>query len=143
MAEPNEAWTSIVLAEAAVAYAYAVAGPRLPDDEQGSAKTLYDSHEQARDEALIALTAGGGPVPIIPTFFELPDPVATPPQARALLALVESRLATSYADLLAALPIAERPDGLDHLLLATDRALQWGALPGAWGATVPQPDQGS
>lgn len=143
MADKTEAWASIVLAEASVAYAYAVAGPRLPDAEQGAAKTLYDSHEQARDQALLALIAAGGAAPDIATFFDLPDAVTTPEQARAVLALVESRLATSYADLIGALQAPDRQYGLDQVLLATNRSLQWGAVPGPWGATVPAAAQGS
>lgn len=142
MADVNEAWASIVQDESAVAYAYAVAGPQLPDAERDTAKTLYDSHEQARDEALLALTAAGGAPVDIPTFFRLPNAVSTPEQARAMLSQVESRLATAYADLVAALPAPSRGVALEQVLLATDRAMRWGARPGTWGAAAAG-DQGN
>lgn len=134
------AWNAVVQAEAAVVYAYAVAGPQLPDAERSVARTLYDSHEQARDDALLAATAAGGTAVDIPTFFALPNEVDTPELARGLLATVESRLVGAYADLVAALPPQERQIGLDQILLTTARAMQWGAQSGAWGA---QADQGS
>lgn len=132
-----QAWERVVLAEAAVSYAYAVAGPRLADTEHDDAAVLYDEHERARDDALLALTAaGGGPVSL-PTFYQLPDDVTAPEQARALLATVESRLATAYADLVAALPVESRQVGLDGTLEATHNALRWGAPAGPWGAAEP------
>jgi len=120
-------------------YAYAIAGPRLAEAERSEAAAAYDDHERARDAALLALTALGGAEPAIPTFFELPNEVGTPAQARQLLATVESRLAVVYADLIAALPLAERQTGLDGVLTATERAVAWGAPPGPWGAMEPTP----
>ena len=131
------AWEAVILAEAAVSYAYAVAGPRLDPAGRTLAAQGYDDHERARDTALLALTATGAPAVGVPSFFELPDQVATPEQARALLATVESRLAVSYADLVAALPMDQRQRGIDAMLQATAQALAWGAAPGAWGAAEP------
>ncbi len=130
-------WAAIVLAEAAVSYAHAVAGPRLSEEQRQVAAQRYDEHDRARDDALLALTATGAEPVAIPTFFELPNEVATPEQARALLATVESRLALSYADLTAALPLTERQIGLDRVLQATIRAQEWGAAEGPWGAVEP------
>jgi hypothetical protein len=127
-------WQQIVGAEAAVAYAYGVAGAQLPQPEQDRAADLYARHDQARDDALLALTAAGGEPVAIPSFFQLPGPVDTPVQARALLALVESRLSVNYADLAAALPAADRQRALDGVLQATDRSLSWGGVAGPWGA---------
>lgn len=135
-----EAWTAIVLAEAAVSYAYASAGPLLEPPQRGTAAQWYDEHERARDDALLALTGTGAPPIAIPSFFALPGQLDGPPTARALLATVESRLALSYADLVAALPLQERQRGIDGLLLANRRALSWGATAGAWGARTPETD---
>lgn len=142
MAEPAETWTRIVLAEAAVSYAYAVAGPRLPDAERDLAALRYDQHKQARDEAMSALLAAGGEVPTLPTFFELPSPVATDSQARALLASVEARLATNYADLIAVVARADREPPLRAMQDATTRAAEWGAVAGPWGAVAADPSEG-
>jgi hypothetical protein len=139
MPEPlNEAWAAIVLAEAAVSYAYASAGPLLEPPQRATAAQWYDEHERARDDALLALTDTGAAPIAIPSFFALPTQLDGPPTARALLATVESRLALSYADLIAALPLEERQRGIDGLLLASRRALAWGATTGAWGAQAPQ-----
>jgi hypothetical protein len=131
------ATADVVLAEAAVAYAYSVAGPRLAPPEQGEARSLYSAHEQARDDALVSLTDAGEPPIEIPTFFALPGPVTTTAQASELLATVESRLATTYADLIAVTSPQQRQPVLDQVLLATTRSLRWGASPGAWGAAEP------
>ncbi len=129
-----EAWAAIVLAEAAVSYAYARAGALLDTEPRAIAAQWYDEHERARDDALLALTATGAqPVPL-PSFFEIPGPLETPEQAAALLATVESRLAVSYADLTGVLPLAERQTGIDGVLLANERARRWGAANGPWGA---------
>ncbi len=134
MSDLTDAWEAAVQAETAVAYAYAVAGPRVDPAQRSTAAALYDAHEAARDSALLALVAAGGEPGAIPTFFELPGPVAQPAEATALLALVESRLLVVYADLVRALPLEQRQVGLDGVLAASQRALQWGAAPGAWGA---------
>lgn len=131
------ALADVLLAEAAVAYAYSVAGPRLPPPEQGEARSLYSAHEQARDDALLALTDAGEPPIAIPTFFALPGPLTAAAQAAELLATVESRLATTYADLIAVTGPEQRQPVLDQVLLATARSLRWGASPGPWGAAEP------
>jgi hypothetical protein len=136
--EISDAWAAIVLAEAATSYAYASVGPLLEPDQRTTAAQWYDEHERARDDALLALTGAGAPPIAIPPFFALPEPLDGPGNAAALLATVESRLALSYADLVAALPLADRQRGIDGVLLANERALTWGATNGAWGAQTPE-----
>jgi hypothetical protein len=133
----SEAWAAIVLAEAAVSYAYARAGALLAPEPREQAAQWYDEHERARDEALLALTADGSPPVPLPSFFEIPGPLQTPAQAAGLLATVEARLALSYADLVAVLPPADRQTGIDGVLLANERARRWGAKNGPWGASTP------
>ncbi len=135
--ELAEAWRAVILAEAAVSYAYGAAGPLLGDGERQLAAQAYDAHEQSRDAALLALTSSGAPPIGIPAFFSLPADLDGPTAARSLLATVESRLSLTYADLVAVLPMSERQLGIDGLLAATARALDWGAQPGPWGAAVP------
>ncbi len=132
-----EAWTAVIVGEAAAVYAYAVAGPRLEPAGTSVAAGQYDGHEAARDLALLELTALGADRVALPTFFELPDEVATAAQAAALLATVEARLAVVYADLIEALPLEGRQLGLDGVLTATSQALAWGGTAGAWGADEP------
>jgi Domain of unknown function (DUF4439) len=135
--ELTKAWTAVITGEAAAVYAYSIAGPRVAAARSAAAQAGYDSHETARDQALLELVAAGAdPVPL-PAFFELPDQVATPAQAAALLAGVESRLAVVYADLVEVLPLDRRQEGLDGALAATSQALGWGAPAGAWGAGEP------
>lgn len=126
----------MVLAEAAVVYAYGVAGAQLSQPERGVALAGLAAHKQARDDALSALAAAGGQAPELPTLYALPGPVNNTAQARSLLALVEGRLAVTYADLIAALPAAERPPILAAVLTANERALNWGALAGPWGTEI-------
>jgi hypothetical protein len=132
-----EAWEAIVLAEAAVSYAYARAGALLAPEPRAQAAQWYDEHERARDDALLALTATGAPPVPLPSFFEIPGPLQTPAQAAGLLATVESRLALAYADLIALLPLEQRQTGIDAVLLANERGRRWGAVNGPWGASTP------
>lgn len=133
MADVATAWTQIVLAEAAVGYAYGIAAAQLDPPQRGTAVAILAAHKQARDDALSALVAAGGDAPELPTLYALPTAIGNSEQAQQLLALVEGRLAANYADLMAALPITDRPPILESVLTANDRALLWGAAAGPWG----------
>lgn len=133
----SQAWANIVLAEAAVSYAYSRAGVALAPAAREQAVQWYDEHGRARDQALLTLAEAGADPVALPAFFDLPGPVENQAQARALLALVEARLALSYAELVAVLPLADRQIGIDAALLANERARHWGAENGPWGATTP------
>ena len=108
-------------------------GPLLGDDVLDVAVQQMLDHERARDEALSRVIEAGGEPPTLPSAYVLPD-VAGAGRARAVVAGVEARLAAVYADVVPLLPAGERGPLLERLTEVTDRAMQWGAVAGVWGA---------
>ena len=114
-------------AEHAASYGYGVVGGRLP---QGSAAQLaagndWVTHLRARDRLANLIRARGAtPIPAAVSY-ELPFPVASPAQARALAARLEDGVAAAYLGLVA-LPEPElRSLGAEEVRAAALRAETW------------------
>ncbi|WP_053650714.1 ferritin-like domain-containing protein, partial [Streptomyces sp. XY431] len=120
-------------AEHAAVYGYGVVGARLSDDGQRTAARTALAAHQARRDAWQRLLAGGGATPDpAAAGYRLPFPVTDAASAGRLAAHLETRLATVYADLVAAVPTPQRPLAADALRESALRAHQWGAAPTAF-----------
>jgi Domain of unknown function (DUF4439) len=88
--------------EHACVYAYGLAGGLVAAGAKANMATGYQAHRRARDEiADLIRLRGAEPVAAQPAY-ATPFPVHDEASARALLAVVESRLAAVYGDVVAA-----------------------------------------
>jgi Domain of unknown function (DUF4439) len=118
-------------AEQAASYGYGVVGANLPQGsaEQGQATTDWVAHMRARDELAAMITAQGGqPVPA-PVAYQLPAPVHSAAQARALAVTLEDRVAQAYLAVVALTDTALRVFGADQVTAAALRAESWRGAP--------------
>ena len=91
----------VLAAEHAAIYAYGVAGAFLPGEAQREARSAHAGHHARRDR-LAARIADSGEIPAAPApIYDLPAPVTDPATARALVTMVEERLAAVWADAVA------------------------------------------
>lgn len=126
------ALTACIAAEDAAIYAYGYLGPRLDESDRAAARTAIAAHQQrgyALRERLLALD---GSVPDAPVAYDIPMTVDDAQSARALAALVESRLAAAYADLAAASEGTRRADAVLAAREAAVRSVGWGSAPQAF-----------
>jgi hypothetical protein len=114
-------------AEHAASYGYGVVGAHLP---QGSAAQIaagndWVTHLRARDRLIQLIRARGAtPIPAA-VAYELPFPVDSPAQARALAATLEDGVTAAYLALVA-LPEPElRSFGAEDVRAAALRAEAW------------------
>jgi hypothetical protein len=129
-------------AEQAASYGYGVAGARLPQGsaEQGTATADWVAHVRATDELTAMISARGGKPAPAAVAYQLPEPVQTATEARALAALLEDRVAQAYLGIVA-LPESElRNFGALQVRAAALRAAAWRgstqAFPGLPMATL-------
>ncbi|MFD4661326.1 ferritin-like domain-containing protein [Kitasatospora sp. NPDC058444] len=115
-------------AEHAAVYGYGVVGAHLPDDPQRTdARTTHAAHQARRDtwqRLLTTLTAAPTPAA---GGYQLPFPVTSPTDATKLAVHLETRLTTTYADLIATIPAPYRLLTATALRESTLRAHRWGA----------------
>jgi hypothetical protein len=112
-------------AEHAAAYAYGVAGALLPGDAQREARAAHAAHLARRDR-LAARVADTGADPVAPApVYDLPGPVTDPVSARALVRVVEERLAAVWADVVAVPEAASRELAALALQETAVRAARW------------------
>ena len=114
-------------AEEAASYGYGVVGARLPQGsaEQAIASTDWVEHMRARDQISALITARGAtPVPAA-VAYQLPGPVHTPAEARALAATLEDRVAQAYLALVALPDGSLRHFGAEQVRAAALRAQSW------------------
>jgi hypothetical protein len=114
-------------AEQAASYGYGVVGARLPQGsaEQAAATTDWVAHMRAADQVSALITARGAtPVPAA-VAYELPGPVRTPAEARALAAALEDRVAQAYLGLVALPDSGLRSFGAEQVRAAALRAQAW------------------
>jgi Domain of unknown function (DUF4439) len=129
-------------AEQAASYGYGVVGARLPQGsaEQAAATTDWVAHMRARDQLSALISARGAtPVPAA-VAYELPGPVHTPAEARALAATLEDRVTQAYLGLVALPASGLRSFGARQVRAAALRAEAWSgsiqAFPGLPPASV-------
>ena len=115
----------VLAAEHAAVYAYGVAGAFLPGDAQREARSAHAGHLSRRDRLAARLTdAGADPVASAPVY-DLPGPVTDPASARALVTVVEERLAAVWADVVAAAQAGTRELAALALQESAVRAARW------------------
>ena len=114
-------------AEQAASYGYGVVGGRLPQGSAEQAAAGYDwvAHLRARDHLTQLIRARGAtPVPAA-VAYELPFPVTSAAQARALAATLEDRVAGAYLGLVALTEATLRTVGAEQVKAAALRAESW------------------
>jgi hypothetical protein len=122
-------------AEQAACYGYGVIGAYLSGRGQNArASTDWIAHQVARDSLTATITAAGAtPVPAA-VAYQLPVPVHSASQARALAAILEDRVARAYIGLVGVTDLTLRALGAGQLRAAALRAASWGqatvAFPG-------------
>ena len=82
---------------------------------------------RARSRAAGLVTAAGGTAPPAAASYDLPGPVATPRQARDLMAMVDNALVAVYADAAAASAGDDRRWAARTAAANAARAVSWGA----------------
>jgi Domain of unknown function (DUF4439) len=114
-------------AEQAASYGYGVVGARLP---QGSAAQIaagndWVAHLRARDGLAQQISARGATPTPAAVAYELPFPVSSPAQAKALAATLEDRVAEAYLGLVALTDTTLRAFGAQQVRVAALRAEAW------------------
>lgn len=123
---------TVLAGEHAVVYGYGVAGAHLDGAEQARATRGWDRHRADRD-AVEVLVASRSATPEPPrAAYALPSPVTNAREARLLIALLEERLATVWADAVAALDGELRSRAATGVSEAALAAVAWGAETGAF-----------
>lgn len=116
---------AVLAAEHAVIYGYGVAGAHLNGAARRDAERGWTAHRARRDALQGRLSAAGAqPVPPAPAY-ALPAPVDSRRSARALLILLEERLAAVWADAVGELVGDLRGFAVDGLTEAAVAAAQW------------------
>ncbi|MEV6977871.1 ferritin-like domain-containing protein [Kitasatospora sp. NPDC093806] len=127
-AEGVPAFQSALSAEHAAVYGYGVVGARLPDDQQrAEARSSLAAHQARRDAWQRLLGSAGATPTAAAAGYQLPFPVTDAAAATRLAAHLETRLTGVYADLVAAVPSAQRGLAADALRECALRAQRWGA----------------
>lgn len=114
-------------AEQAASYGYGIVGARLPQGSaaQAAASNDWVAHVRARDGLTQLISAHGAtPRPAAPAY-QLPFPVESPTQAKALAATLEDRVAAAYLGLVALTETALRTFGAEQARAAALRAESW------------------
>lgn len=112
-------------AEQAASYGYGVVGAHLSGSNQQAARTDWVAHQLAADRltALIQQT-GAEPHPAA-VGYQLPFPVRSAGQAKALAAIMEDRVAQAYLALVALTDDSLRELGAREVRAAALRAAAW------------------
>ena len=126
----TDALQAALAGEHAAVYAYGVVGARLqgrPDER--AAQSGYDAHRQRRSTITrLLVDAGATPTPAA-AGYDIGGTVPTATAARALAALVETRAAATYSDVVAAADGAVRQGAALWLADAAVRATTWSGEP--------------
>ncbi len=114
-------------AEQAASYGYGVAGAYLPQGsaEQATAGFDWTAHLRSADDLTAMISARGGTPAAAQVAYQLPAPVRSAAEARALAATLEDRVAQAYLGVVA-LPETElRNFGAGQVRSAALRAEAW------------------
>jgi hypothetical protein len=127
-------------AEHAACYGYGVTGAHLAGASAASASADWVAHQLGRDKLAAMISAAGAtPVPAA-VAYQLPAPVHSAGQARALAALLENDVAQAYLGLVGLTDPALRQLGAAGLRAAALRAAAWTgqtvAFPGLPGGSL-------
>lgn len=121
--------------EYAAVYAYGVIGARsVGQDQRLNALRAMRTHTALRDRLRDQLvTSGTAPVPAAPSY-QLPNTVTDNKSAAKAAAIIENRLARSWAALAARTPITD--DNVSSRQLAVNTSMECGTRAVSWGAGV-------
>jgi hypothetical protein len=112
-------------AEQAACYGYGVAGAYLSGADAAGADTDWVAHQVARDELTAIISAAGADPVAAAVAYQLPAPVRSAPQARALAVILENDVAQAYIALVAMDSKALRTLAATQLRAAALRAAAW------------------
>jgi hypothetical protein len=126
MSAPDASPLQDVLAAVhAVVYGYGVAGARLRGRERARAVRRWNRHRADRDQLATLLTGAGHQPAQSAAAYRLPFPVGGPADARELVILLEERLASVWADAVAALEGDLRDRAVEGLRDAAVAGARW------------------
>jgi hypothetical protein len=114
-------------AEQAASYGYGVVGARLPQGStaQVDAGNDWVAHLRAADRLTQLISARGATPTPAAVAYQLPAPVHSAAQARALAATLEDRVAQAYLGLVALTDTGLRSLGAQQVKAAALRAAAW------------------
>jgi len=114
-------------AEQAASYGYGIVGARVPQGSsaQSEAATDWLAHVRARDQLTQLISARGATPTPAAVVYQLPFPVSSAAQARALAATLEDRVAEAYLGLVALTDATLRTLGAGQVRAAALRAEAW------------------
>lgn len=116
---------AVLAAEHAASYGYGVVGAHLSGAQQEAARADWVAHQLARDQLTAMISKlGGAPVPSA-VAYELPGPVHSAGQARALAVVLEDRVTQAYIALVAVSEASVRAFGASEARAAALRAAAW------------------
>jgi hypothetical protein len=126
-----EALQRALAAEHAAVYAYGVVGALAGDEARRDAMAAIDAHRARRDRLRVLIADRAATPVAAEPFYDLPEAVQTPEDARMLATTVEERLAAVWADVVAAVEPALREFAVLALQEAAVRAARWrgGSIP--------------
>ncbi|MCC3772142.1 ferritin-like domain-containing protein [Streptomyces sp. UNOC14_S4] len=125
MTRALDAAQAALAAEHAAVYGYGVVGARVDEAHAGLAREAYDAHRARRDAMSRAVRDLGGTPEAAAAAYTLPFPVTDAASAVRLGAVLESRVAGVYADLVETSSGTLRRDAADALRDAAVRAVRW------------------
>jgi hypothetical protein len=123
--DPIAALQAALAAEHATVYGYGVAGARLRDDAQESARMLWEAHRAKRDRLADMITARRVTPVAAAAAYRLPLRVSSARAAGLLMATMEDRLAAAYLGLVGVDDMRLRTLGVQSMQEAVMRAVRW------------------
>jgi len=114
-------------AEQAASYGYGIVGARLPQRSasQSQAATDWVTHLRTADQLTQLINARGATPTPAAVAYQLPFPVNSAAQAKALAATLEDRVAAAYIGLVAVTEVRLRSFGAEQVRAAALRAEAW------------------
>ena len=119
--------TSTLQAEYAACYAYGLIGSHVSGTARTRAARALDSHQQARDQLRVSLTALNADIPSPAPAYQPPTPVTNSPSAIALAVNVEQNLIRQWAAVSAVSGGNSRDNAIQNAQECAVRAIAWGA----------------
>jgi hypothetical protein len=119
-------------AEQAACYGYGVAGAYLTGSAGAAASADWVAHEVARDKLTSLISAAGATPAPAGVAYQLPFPVGSAAEARALAVLLEERVAQAYLGLVGLTDLPLRALGAAEVRAAALRAAAWRGSPAAF-----------
>ncbi len=129
---PAEAWAAVIAGEDAAVYAFGLIGARLRGADRTRARAALAEHRGLRDDARRTVQTLKADAPPAAAAYDPPFAVTDAAAAARLAALVEARLAATYASLAGALRDIARQQAAAQAVRRATAAVEWGAPAQAW-----------